>query len=510
MTYHIDAGDVAVSIPPLRRLVRVTEEGAAQYPPASVFPNFRDEFLVPLTLAVSDLAVLLLILSWRTSWLWHPHNAVAPRVGLVTSCWPQGESAGGAMTMRVSQLAGAQPQLWRVAANAWQQVHTLTQQTSDDIRDRGAGKVDQHWTDAVGQKASATLTSAATGFDIASDTMAGVVMILDGLADGAGMAQATLHEALTEAAGLGLTVADDGRVTVTESGLPGAAGDAQLPRVQSLVSEALNAATQLDHDAAAELRNLAAAVTATDFAQVENQIQGAASQDELAILADTIPANATPGQVSAWWNLLSPQQQTELENAIPLQIYNLGGIPQSVKDQLRGSGDINRMALVQFATDHWDDTSLDWSGLDNCTNFASTALSAAGMRQTDSWHAPELDGPLVTSLFPSVAAGTATHSWGGAQNLHDLLIDGGGTVVSPSQAKPGDVLFFQWDPGDGNPAGHVHHTAIVTAVLPNGDIRYTQHTDPGLDNSLDGRYQDIAAGEGASQPVIVAPSPNGY
>jgi hypothetical protein len=30
-----------------------------------VSPNFRDEFLVPLTLAVSDLAVLLLILSWR-------------------------------------------------------------------------------------------------------------------------------------------------------------------------------------------------------------------------------------------------------------------------------------------------------------------------------------------------------------------------------------------------------------------------------------------------------------
>ncbi|HWE88595.1 MAG TPA: amidase domain-containing protein [Pseudonocardiaceae bacterium] len=412
--------------------------------------------------------------------------------------------------LTVGQLAAAQPDLWRSAASSWQKARTLTQQTSDDIRDRGAGKVNEHWTDEVGQLASATLTSAATDFDIASDTIAGTIMILDGLADAIGMAQAVLNEGLHEAAGLGLSVADNGQVTVAESGLPGAAGDAQLPQVQNLVSEALIAATKADQDAASELRSLAGAVTATDPQQVENQVQGTASQDELAVLADTIPANAAPDQVSAWWRSLTPQQQTELENATPVQIYNLAGIPQNVKDQLRGSGDINRMALVQFAADHWNDTNSDWSGLDNCTNFTSTALSFAGMQQSDSWHAPELDGPLITNLFPSLAAGTATHSWGGAQNLHDLLVNGGGTVVPPGQAKPGDIVFFQWNGGDGNPAGHVHHTAVVTAVLPGGDIRYTQHSDAGLDYSFDGRSQDIAAGEGASQPVIVRPSPNGY
>jgi hypothetical protein len=414
------------------------------------------------------------------------------------------------MGMTVDQLATAQPDLWRGAAVAWQKVHQLTQQTSDDIRDRGTGKIDEHWTDAVGQQASTTLASVANGFDMASDAIAGIVMVLDGLADSVTMAQTSLFEALTEAAGLGLTVASDGHVTVTESGLPGAAGDAELPRIQAMVSEALTAASKVDHDAADELRNLAAAVNATNPQQVENQIQGTASQDELAILADTIPANATPDQISAWWSSLTPQQQTELEKATPLQIYSLNGIPQSVKDQLRGSGDINNMTLVQFATDHWNDTGLDWPGLDNCTNFASTALNVAGMQQSDDWHSPILDGPLITNLEPSWAADTASHSWGGAQNLHDLLVNGGGTVVQPSQAKPGDILFLQWKPGDGNPVGHVHHTAIVTAVLPNGDIRYTQHTDPGLNNSLDGRQQDITAGEGTSQFVIVQPSPNGY
>jgi hypothetical protein len=418
------------------------------------------------------------------------------------------------MGMTLGQLKSARPDLWRAAAAAWQKVCTLTQHTSDDIRNRGAGKIDEHWTDAVGQKASATLSSAASGFDIVSDTVAGIVMILDGLADGVGMAQATLNGALTEVARLGLSVADDGRVTVTESGLPGAAADAQVPRVQSLVSEALAAATRIDHDAATELRNLAAAVTATDPSQVENQVQGAASQDELAMLADTIPVHATPEQVGAWWSSLSRQDQVELENATPLRIYNLAGIPQSVKVQLRGTGNLNRMTLVQFATEHWNDTGLDWSGLDNCTNFTSTALSFAGMRQSDAWHAPELDGPLITDnpipWITRLAPDTASSSWGGAQNLHDLLVSGGGTVVPPSRAKPGDIVFFQWDGGDGNPAGHVHHTAIVTAVLPNGDIRYTQHSDPGSNYSLDGRSHDIAAGEGASQPIIIQPSANGY
>lgn len=413
----------------------------------------------------------------------------------------------------VSQLKAAQPAAWTDAANAWNAMLAVTRRTSDDIRDRGQGKVDQHWTDAVGQKAARTLAALATRFDIASDTMSGVAMILAGLADAIGMAQSTLGDALRQAAALGLDVADDGAVRVVEPGLPGAAGDAQLPRVWALVREALVAATKADQDAANELRGLAGDVSQTDPSVVENQIQVTASQDELAILADAIPVNASPAEVAAWWRSLTARQQTELENATPLRIYDLNGIPQNVKDQLRGSGDINKMMLVQYATEHWDDTGTDWTGLDNCTNFTSTALNYAGMRQSDQWHEPVFMGPLATSVltvFAELDVDTASPSWGGAQNLHDLLTSGGGQVVAPGQAKPGDVVFFQWDGGDGNPAGHVHHTAVVTAVLPNGDIRYTQHSDPGLNYSLDGRFHDVQAGEGAEQPVIVRMNPNGY
>ena len=422
----------------------------------------------------------------------------------------------------VGQLQTAKPDLWHAAATAWQNLVNRAHETSDDIRDRGVGEINEHWTDEVGQRASATFASAADGFDIAADTIDGIVMVLDGLADAISMAQTTLEEALREAGELDLSVADDGQVRVTEDGLAGALGNARLQNVRSLISDALTAATKADQDAADELRKLAAAVNVTDVDQAENQVQGAASQDQLAILADMIPANATPEQVSAWWNSLTPQQRTELENAVPLQIYSLEGIPQDVKDQLRGSGDINRMTLVQFATDHWNDGAIDWPGLDNCTNFASTALNVAGMKQSDAWHTPELDGPLLidapdliniplTRAIQKAGVGTATHSWGAAQNLHDLLVSGGGKVVQPSQAKPGDIMFLQWqDSSNGHQTGEVHHTAIVTAVLPNGDIRYTQHTDPGLEYSVNGRVHDVTAGEGASQWVFVQPSPNGY
>jgi hypothetical protein len=125
------------------------------------------------------------------------------------------------------------------------------------------------------------------------------------------------------------------------------------------------------------------------------------------------------------------------------------------------------------------------------------------MRQSFAWQAPLLRTGFLEAMAPVTAAKTASHSWGGAQNLHDLLANGGGRVVSPSQAKPGDILFFQW-------GSQVHHTAVVTAVLPDGDIRYTQHSGPGLDDSLNGHAQDIASAQGAYKPIIIQPSPNGY
>ena len=229
----------------------------------------------------------------------------------------------------------------------------------------------------------------------------------------------------------------------------------------------------------------------------------------------TVPeAGTRPDAVAAWWGSLTPGEQTMLENAVPLSLYNLDGIPDSVKKQLAGPGPMNRMAFVQYAEDNYTNTSLDWieKGT-NCTLFTSDALAAAGLPTNADWNG---SGPSqAPGDFPD--PGYSTHSWTGAQNLHDYLTSdpasGGnapaGHEVPASQAKPGDVIFFKSAPGvsvDGDPQGAVFHTAIVTAVLPDGNILYTQHSD-GMENlSVDGRTETVQQNEGQGQtvtPVIV-------
>ena len=409
----------------------------------------------------------------------------------------------------VGQLMEAKPQDWSSASNGWTALLNLTRETSDDIRNRGQGPISENWQDAVGAQAAGKLGDLANEFDIASYTFSSVSMILDGLAEAIELAQRTLQDAVGQAAGLGLKINDDGTVQVTESGLPGAAGDAQAPAVQALVNEALTAATKADQEAAAEFRKLAQQVSNTDPSNALETVQQEASNDELAMFADAIPSNASPSEVAAWWNSLTPQQQTQLENAVPTSLYNLNGIPQGVKNQLAGPGQFNRMKFVQFAQDNWnkDTGDLGWWFLqkDSCTSFTSTAMANAGVPQSDAWHTGTFQG-----IFGELDAATASPTWGAAQNFHDFLTSHGGQEIPASQAKPGDVVFFESEGGPAGPPGHVHHTAIITAVLPNGDIRYTQHSNDALNYSADGRSQQIADVGGATRLVVVQPNVNGY
>ena len=55
-------------------------------------------------------------------------------------------------------------------------------------------------------------------------------------------------------------------------------------------------------------------------------------------------------------------------------------------------------------------------------------------------------------------------------------------------AQPGDVIYWMHTTdGNGHAIGEEHHAAVVTRVLPNGDILYTQHSNSAVDLSLDGR-----------------------
>lgn len=74
-------------------------------------------------------------------------------------------------------------------------------------------------------------------------------------------------------------------------------------------------------------------------------------------------------------------------------------------------------------------------------------------------------------------------------------------VVKMTLVKPGQAMSYSHPTGD----DVSHHTAVVTAVLPDGQVLYTQHTPGAVDQSLQDRLPMISQGEGQQTPVIVRP-----
>lgn len=69
--------------------------------------------------------------------------------------------------------------------------------------------------------------------------------------------------------------------------------------------------------------------------------------------------------------------------------------------------------------------------------------------------------------------------------------------------KPGVLIYWEHTQHVGGyEPGRAHHTAVVTAVLPNGDIRYSQHTTNGRDFSLTDRI-GFSDQDGGTQNVRI-------
>ncbi|MDH6117305.1 hypothetical protein ABH930_001710 [Kitasatospora sp. GAS204A] len=419
----------------------------------------------------------------------------------------------------LTDLQHADPTQWKAAADGWLRASQEATNASNDLHAQGVGPLGDHWKDAVGQTAGQKLSDQADALEAASDIMRGVAMVLDGLTHSIEYAKSTLANALNLAQQYNLPVdLDQGRSI--PAGNPNEPTNAsQVGEVDALLQEALREATQADQQVAAELTKLGNDTCVTDLNQALDDIQGEASNVELAAYQGDIPSGDNPQLVTDWWNGLTPLQQHQFMLSEPVAIAGLPGIPDSVKADLHGTdGKYDRVAVVQYAQQHWNDGSGDVSGEDNCTNFTSNALHQAGMQYKgwntldDSGWNQSTAGENGWDLGGLLAGPEHTHSWGGAQNLHDFLTGNGGSQVPQDQVKPGDIMFFQQG-NDQDPSlqqGNIHHTAIVTAVTPDGDVRYTQHSDPRLNVSLSGRNEHETRAEGQQNVLFVRPQPNWY
>lgn len=78
--------------------------------------------------------------------------------------------------------------------------------------------------------------------------------------------------------------------------------------------------------------------------------------------------------------------------------------------------------------------------------------------------------------------------------------------MKPTEARPGDIMYYKSTEGyDGTKAGAADHAVVVTGVLPNNEVLYTQHDPMAADRPLNGRLSEYEERYGHQDVEIVRP-----
>lgn len=426
------------------------------------------------------------------------------------------------------QLNSAKPGTWSNAADDWLVLKGQFEAQAGEMADAVHQPIARSgWSGAAADAAVRNIRGGYAALEAASVEVAGVAEVFQALADSITLAQRTLAEAKAIATQYEITIHDDGSLTGPPGGGEVFIIMAKESQITTLINEACREATQADQLASAQLRQLAANATRVDVKAAaqrdladpnvlsayidsfKNTDLNNASQNELKMITGAIPTGP-PEFVSQWWAGLGPDEQQKLKLAAPGVLGTLNGIPPDVQAELRGSDGIDRVALVNYALKNWNNTNLDIPGKDNCTNFVSDALSAAGMHQKGSaflgWPFNRNDNDVWYGGGDSALdRGPASHTWTDSQQLAGFLNSHGSQVVSnPSDVKPGDIVFFAHGDSSSASMDNIHHAAVVTAVV-DGHVYYTQHT-PGAENAdLNLREPTYDITDGKNTPIFVRP-----
>ena len=421
--------------------------------------------------------------------------------------------------MTLADLRSAQPGLWHEAALDLRTASNLHDETCDEIHANGVRKLEDNWFDALGESARGELVALADKFRSAGLLDGGAASALDTLQDAIDVAQRECNATVDSAVNRGLTVSADGRVNLPAdtTGLDVELLEFYRDDAQRMIDDAVEAATQADDAGHSALTGLQVDPDATTPDRAL-ELQADAMQDALSMMRSQLPDGLTSEQQAQWWNALSPEQQEDFMKAVPLDLYNLGGIPSTVKERLEATDrGYNAIEALQYARDHWNDNSSDIFP-NNCAHFVSQSLRAGGLDYKGSttfddngwgrsltgeleWNSPD------SSSAPEIEGLSHTTSWYNADAQDEFFLRNGGDSVGVAGARPGDVVYFDYADGAGvgEVDGQAHHAAVVTGVLPDGEILYTQHT-PGAENSsLQGRLPNLEQREGGQQITIIRP-----
>ena len=393
------------------------------------------------------------------------------------------------------------------------------ERVKDDIHHNGVAPLSNDWADHAGTLAVGALKSVASRAEVSAVLARSTVDPVDTLAHAVTIAQNELENGVRAAESAGGSVDPaTGRVSVPPSA--GTTGISQammqaLGAAQQLINDAVEAATQADDECAQALRETNQYSGITDLPQAQ-AVQADATKEALKELRQTIPDGLPPDEVASWWSHLTPQEQFDLARACPTELFNLNGIPDSVKQGIDRKDELgySSVGTVQYALDNVGNKTLD-NFPDDCTNFVSDSLHYGGglseHRSGLGIEPPKFDrgGWSDSGVGPEGSTHWSyTPSWAAAQNNKDFFLSHGGTVVDQSQARPGDVVYFtetQTDAVHGLAPGETHHAAVVTGVLPDGQVLYTQHSPSAANYPLNGRLPNFQQEYGQQRIEIVQP-----
>ncbi|MEV0333296.1 amidase domain-containing protein [Nocardia sp. NPDC050717] len=410
--------------------------------------------------------------------------------------------------MNLHQLRYADPGKWQAAANDLLAAAKDCEEAVAEIHANGTRRLEESWPDYLGEIVRGRIVGVTGKLEEIGVLLRGAVTALDTLEDAARIAQSQASSAISAGTVAGLRLEGESFVVPTDHPDPDAAEDDRT-RCNALIKDAVDAATRADEEVAGALRKLAISVDSSSLDEAIKQ-QSAAVTDALDAIRETLPAGQSPDVVAQWWNSLSVERRQDLMLAVPVELHNLDGIPESVKTELEGSNGYNAVKAVEFARAHANDTSIDIFE-NNCANFVSTTMSAAGLdskgtltTDDDGWNHSRTAGMDFDPPGPGSLQGLSyTDTWYNAEAQKKFFLDNGAQDVGVQGAKPGDVIYWEHTQNVGSYSpGEAHHTAIVTGVLPNGDVLYTQHTTNGKDFSLTDRV-GFANQDGGTQNIRV-------
>ncbi|MDL9947997.1 amidase domain-containing protein [Gordonia sp. ABSL11-1] len=410
-----------------------------------------------------------------------------------------------------AQLRDARPNLWETAADDVLGISKQAERTADNIHANGVAPLADEWPDHTGTAARETLVSCAKRMTNAGVLARGVATALDTLEDSVGIAQRALSAASTFATSRNLTIDDAGRVSVPDSTPTDQFDQATRWRdeAQSMIDDAVEAATQADQSCVDAIIACSADPDNVSTEQARES-QATAVRAALKEVRNQLPDGQTPAEVERWWASLTPEQQQQLRRAIPVELHDLDGIPASVKRELTDTGrGYDPVKTVRWALANAENEDIDIFG-NNCANFVSHSLDAGGLgEKLDGWGTLDDDNWGRSAAgegdwIPGIEGKTHTKSWYNSDAQREFFLEHGGEQVTPQQARPGDVVYFNYAQPHAS-GDHSHHAAVVTGVLPDGQILYTQHTPGAANLSVQDRLPMIEQGEGDQTITIVRP-----